>query len=428
MPTNPQLLSSIAAHVDKHLLMPMLTFAADNAPSADLKQQYTSALAKVQCLTAMGTAADDEKRAELEKVFARSLAAVGPLQEMYFTNTEETGLRLKLIGREFTDALRQGKFGAGELRSKGIKSRNVKALYDAAFMLVDTGSYDQAADALKVYVAIMRESTEGEAFDTPQRASSAEWGLFLCDSLLGRADASKSDLEQLLAQLDERAFDQSNQARVDLLHWSLFHYFKRRDTAGLLDLIFLYDRSSREKTHIYANAIQCLAPHLLRYVAIAAVLNKKKKATLFRASRLIESSDNYSDVFTSFLVELNVKTDFAKASQLLAECDKELANDYFGVDLREEFIANARQMLFEDQLRVRKSLSIATAAQQLGMQQQEAELWLVDLIREAKLEATVDSVAGLVRVNAVLSQKSVWQYVMDRLDQAVGSKQPAAPA
>merc|ERR1711991_377678 len=201
---------------------------------------------------------------------------------------------------------------------------------------------------------------------------------------------------------------------------------KNNETAALLDLAFAYDRIDRSKSYLYANVAQTIAPHFLRYIAIAAVLNKKKKMTLMRAARLVEGdSYQYSDCFTNFLTELCVKTDFVKASECLAECDRELANDFFCCDLREAFIGNARQMIFEDQLRVRKSLSIAASAQQLSMTPEEAELWLVDLIREAKMDATVDSVAGVVRVNAFASQKSVWQHVMDRLDQAAPLRQTA---
>jgi translation initiation factor 3 subunit E len=259
--------------------------------------------------------------------------------------------------------------------------------------------------------------------DTNARVRSALWGQYMCEVLLGERDASKYALDQLHQMLDDRAADEANKARADLLHWGLFHWFKNRETSAFLDLLFTFDKADRSKTYLYANVAQCMAPHLLRYIAIAAVLNKKKRATLTRAARILDGDAyHYTDVFTRFLVELCVRTDFTKATALLAECDKALADDYFAADLRKDFVANARQMLFEDQLRVRKSLSISSAATQLGMTSDEAELWLVDLIREAKLDAAVDSVAGTVRVSGTAMQKTVWQHVLDRLENASGGK------
>jgi translation initiation factor 3 subunit E len=422
MPSDPTLLSKLAAHLDKHLLLPVLRFAAEKAPEEALRQQYRAA---VQAVLAATTIMDEsnplpeEKQKQLEAEFSKALIAVGPLKTMYFSQSEEAGLRLKYVGKEFNDALRLGEFSSTQLQNNKVVKKNIKALYDVGFMLVDSGNYEQAADVLKVHnVLTTPDATDADA-TTNARNSSSLWGQYICDVLLNYADSSREDLDNLLKMLDDRSANVANSARVTLLHYGLFHYFRRRETSALLDLVFHYDRADRSKTFLYANVIQCLAPHLLRYVAIAAVLNKKKKATLSRAARLLEAEVyQYSDPFTSFLVELCVKTNFARATELLADCDKELSQDYFACDLRDEFMGNARQMIFEDQLRVRKTLSIATAAQQLGLPVDKTELWLVDLIREAKMDATVDSVGGTVRVNVASTHKSVWMYAMDRLGKA----------
>jgi translation initiation factor 3 subunit E len=436
MPTDPTLLTKIAARLDKHLLLPVLRFAEEKSDSADHKKQFNAAIGQLLSQTSIMDDANTSvaaKQADLESNFAKALKSMGPLESLYFTNTEESGLRLKYAGKEFHEALRAGPVGSSELKTADVKQKNVKSLYDVAFTLVDSGNYSNAADALKVHNVITGVFTPAadEAKDQKkhqelqERNTSALWGQYLCDVLLGYSDASRTDLEALLADLDEWPADQANAARADLLHWSLFHYFKRRETSGLLDLIFAFDRNDRSKSYLYQNVIQCLAPHLLRYVAVAAVLNKKKKATLARAARLLDSESYlYQDKLTEFLVELCIKTNFARATALLADCEKELASDFFCADLRAEFIANARQMIFEDQLRVRQSLSISKTAELLGMTSDKTERWLVDLIREAKLDATVDSVNGVVRVStaSTSTQKAVWQYVMERLEHAAGGK------
>lgn len=424
MPTDPTLLTAIAPRVDKHLLLPVLKFAAEKTTDAALKTQYTQSIAALSAQTTMpGDHLSQEQQAEVEANFSKALKAAGPLIDLFFNNEEGQGLSLKFVGKEFGEARRAGKFGSAELKEGGVKPRNIRALYDVAFAFVDSGNYAQGAAVLKVHNEITtRDSMDADA-DTNARVRSALWGQYMCEVLLGERDASKYALDQLHQMLDDRAADEANKARADLLHWGLFHWFKNRETSAFLDLLFTFDKADRSKTYLYANVAQCMAPHLLRYIAIAAVLNKKKRATLTRAARILDGDAyHYTDVFTRFLVELCVRTDFTKATALLAECDKALADDYFAADLRKDFVANARQMLFEDQLRVRKSLSISSAATQLGMTSDEAELWLVDLIREAKLDAAVDSVAGTVRVSGTAMQKTVWQHVLDRLENASGGK------
>jgi len=126
---------------------------------------------------------------------------------------------------------------------------------------------------------------------------------------------------------------------------------------------------------------------------------------------------NYSDCFTRFVDALCNRANFGEANAALEECEVELQRDFFLRDGAPAFLNKARQMLFEEQLRLHRQLSLASVAKQLRMGTSDAEVWLVNLIREAKIDAKVNSVDGVVHV-APPAQKSVWLTVQDLLDDA----------
>ena len=68
-----------------------------------------------------------------------------------------------------------------------------------------------------------------------------------------------------------------------------------------------------------------------------------------------------------------------------------LVNDFFLVACLDDFIENSRMMIFETFCRIHQCISISMLAEKLNMSTEEAERWIVNLIRNAKLDAKIDS-------------------------------------
>ncbi|MEQ2170804.1 Eukaryotic translation initiation factor 3 subunit E-A [Goodea atripinnis] len=68
-----------------------------------------------------------------------------------------------------------------------------------------------------------------------------------------------------------------------------------------------------------------------------------------------------------------------------------LVNDFFLVACLEDFIENARLFIFETFCRIHQCISISMLADKLNMSPEEAERWIVNLIRNARLDAKIDS-------------------------------------
>ena len=63
----------------------------------------------------------------------------------------------------------------------------------------------------------------------------------------------------------------------------------------------------------------------------------------------------------------------------------------------QQLIESSRLMIFETFCRIHQCISIEMLAQKLNMKPTEAERWIVNLIRQAKLDAKIDSQQGKLK-------------------------------
>ncbi|PIA48328.1 hypothetical protein AQUCO_01400732v1 [Aquilegia coerulea] len=270
----------------------------------------------------------------------------------------------------------------------------IEALYQYAKFQFECGNYSGAADFLYQYRLLCTNS---------ERNLSALWGKLAAEILMQNWDVALEELNRLREIIDAKNFQSplnQLQSRIWLMHWSLFIFFNHDSgRSGIIDL-FLYDR--------YLNAIQTNAPHLLRYLATALIINKKRRPQLKELIKVIQQEQcSYKDPITEFLQCLFVNYDFDGAQQKLQECEEVILNDPFlgkrveegnftTVPLRDEFLENARLFIFETYCRIHQCIDIGMLAEKLNMSYDEAERWIVNLVRNAKLDAKIDSKSGTV--------------------------------
>lgn len=428
--------SKLAANLDRHLALPILEHAVrsteaikDSNPAAfkslveglERTAQSTRifALHKRFAATEKAAAAVDTRHHAFDQDAERLRGVAQPVLTHFFNFDDESKtLSLKIFHRQIDEMRKTQRIGALNLPRKAID-----AVYDLGFLLCDAGAYDQAAQLLYVYQSVTSELADLK--ESPKRRS-LYWGRLLCDCLSGDWRNAVGDIHALREYLDPTSPEntQNPTPLIWLLHWSLFYYFKRTpalDTMAFLDHITNLDVKAGERYRfVYGNALQSLCPHLLRYAAVAAILNKKKRAALRRVQRMCESEmlAGTTDPFIRFLDALSGSSDFKTASAILSEFDAAIPVDFFLADHKDEIINAARMMIFEESLRIHKSVSIPAAAKRLGMPEDRTEAWLVDVIQDAKFDATIDSVHRVVNVNISAHRKSIHQQVQDILESA----------
>merc|ERR1712156_657848 len=220
------------------------------------------------------------------------------------------------------------------------------------------------------------------------------WGKLASDILMQKWDDALEDLKRLQQFIDESSFGtslQTLQQRTWLIHWSLYVFFNHQKGRDLIIELFLYQKQ-------YLNAIQTTCPWILRYLSTAVIINKNSRRNVMKdlVKVIQEESYTYRDPITSFIEDLYVNFDFKGAQQKLRECETVLFNDFFLVACLDDFIENSRLMIFEMFCRIHQCISISMLAEKLNMGTEEAERWIVNLIRNAKLDAKIDSQLGHV--------------------------------
>ncbi|XP_062214246.1 eukaryotic translation initiation factor 3 subunit E-like [Phragmites australis] len=268
----------------------------------------------------------------------------------------------------------------------------IEALYQYAKFQFECGNYSGAADYLYQYRALCTNS---------DRSVSALWGKLAAEILMQNWDVALEELNRLKEIIDTKNFSSplnQLQNRIWLMHWSLFIFFNHENGRnGIIDLFF-QDR--------YLNAIQTNAHHLLRYLATAVVVNKRRRNMLKELIKVIQQEQHcYKDPITEFLECLYVNYDFDGAQNKLMECEQVILNDPFlgkriqegnfiTVPLRDEFLENARLFIFETYCRIHRCIDVGMLAEKLNMSYNEAELWIMNLVKSSKLDARIDSVSG----------------------------------
>lgn len=252
------------------------------------------------------------------------------------------------------------------------------------------------------------------------------WGKLSCEILLENWDEASTALKAVRLSIEQLVYTNQMTAlealtqRTWLLHWSLF-VFWNNSSKGLESMVELF---FSEK---YLQAITTNAPHLLRYLTAAVLLTKRRVAKSTskdgrssgnEARKLLKdlvrlmNNCEYSDPIVEFVDCLCVKFDFEGAQKKLVECEALLQTDFFLCKRTELFMEEARVFVFENYCRIHDKVDLTVLAEKLAMDQEAAEQWIVDLIRNALLDAKIDSEQNCVVMNA--ESKTVYEKVMER--------------
>jgi len=280
-----------------------------------------------------------------------------------------------------------------------IAPESVDILFQRAKFHFDCGKYSKALKLLNNFRALTTD---------PEQSFSALWGKFAGEILLFEWVQAADTIKVLKEAIDQKTFGsplKQLQQRTWLIHWSLFVFFNHPNGRNDIIDLFLQDR--------YLNTIQTTCPHILRYLTTAVITNKRRKNVLKDLVKVIQQESHiYKDPITDFLEALYVNFDFESAQQKLSECESVLVNDLFLVACHQEFMENARLFIFETYCRIHQCIDIGMLAQKLNMEPEAAEKWIVNLIRNAKLDARIDSQANTVIMGS--QYPSVYRKVIEK--------------
>ncbi|EAN32659.1 PCI domain protein [Theileria parva strain Muguga] len=206
--------------------------------------------------------------------------------------------------------------------------------------------------------------------------------------------------------------------RCWLLHWSLFYIFKYH-----LALFHLSNKSTKsfewpQLQEYFLDernlaVVNLLTPHLLRYYAVYAILNRNRKDHFKTISNVIANTKHkYNDTFTSLLGALFVDFNFEAAQKHIVEIKEACYVDVLLNPLKDAIEESSRHIIFETYCRIHKSINLDIIAQNVNMTSLDAERWIVNIIRHSHVEAKIDSEKNCVEISTV--PPNLYQQVIEK--------------
>ncbi|KAI9809609.1 MAG: eukaryotic translation initiation factor 3 subunit E [Sarcosagium campestre] len=390
------LLPKLITHFDRHLVFPLLEFISsqETEPADDMIKTKYELLKETNMTDYVANLWQDiHDTDEVPDQFVKKREEVLNRLQLYLDETSKITELLEnkdVVGSLRSDKIANLKF----LEEKhDVTIEMVNILYDYGRFQYSCGSYANAAELLYQF-----RSTDND------KVSSATWGKLACEILTTSWEAAMEEVQKVKESIDTKLFNAplaQLQHRTWLIHWCLFPFFNyepARDT--ICELFF---------SPAYINTIQTNCPWILRYLSAAVITNRNRNRNTGQYQKQLkdlvrivrQENYEYSDPVTDFVKALYIDFDFEEAQKKLSDAEEVLRSDFFLVAAADAFVDSARHLISESDLSARLRLS-----------QDEGEKWIVNLIRDTRVDAKIDYKEGTVVMNH--PPQSVYQQVIER--------------
>ncbi|KAK0672133.1 eIF3 subunit 6 N terminal domain-containing protein [Cercophora samala] len=412
------LLNKLAPNLDRHMIFPLLEFSAsqlvdengqvrDEAKARQITQakfaltqrtNMTDYVANLYCELEGLNEAPAEYAERKKQVFSQL--------EKY---EQQTAKITELLERDdVVNALRSDKVANLEFlkREHDVTIDMVNALFDLGNLQYSCGNYGDATETLYRFRVL---STDND------KVAYATWGRLACEILTMSWESALEEVQKVREVIDSKLSQNplaQLQHRTSLIHWALFplfNYDKAREP--ILDLFFNAG---------YINTIQANCPWILRYLAVAVITNRTKAKNMGVQQKQMkdivrivkQEAYEYQDPITRFVHALCIDFDFEEAQQQLVLAEEVLRSDFFLLGHADEFVDSARHLIFESYCKIHARISLTDLSARLGLNAEAAEKWIVNLIRDTRLDAKIDYKEGTVVMNH--PPTSVYQQVIEK--------------
>ena len=260
-------------------------------------------------------------------------------------------------------------------------------LYQFAKLNYECGDYGFALSTLTWFFSLISSSyDQGTVF-------SAHWGQLACEILLQRFDEALKSLDQLREEI-ERGTDSQEQKetkRIWWVHWSLFVFFHHEDGLDRLAQIIAGSDQELREDRVLLSTVQRYCPYLLRYFAVAALLNTRGDMLKRLLQFLTENRVETGDPVVEFLTALFRDFDFPRARERLGVCFDVVQNDFFLTGCYQRFLEAARRAVLQNFVTIYQCISLSMLAECMHLSEAQAEQWIVKHIQENNLVAKIDA-------------------------------------
>lgn len=405
-------LDQVIRRLDRHLIFPLLDHESrkENIPQErqdDLRQATFSLLKNTNMVDYVSQLYKDINNSQAAPTeFEKKKQEVMSRMAKYEDDTAH--LTNVLSDEAVTSQLRSDKVANLKFleESHGVTQQMVDDLYDYGRFKYQCGQYPEAADILYRFRVL---STDND------KVVKATWGKLVCEILSEEWESAMEEVDKVKEHIETRLFNNPRAqltARESLLHYALFPFFNHEPAKDKLTEMFF--------SPPFMSTIQTVCPWILRYVAAAVITNRNRtnnshnyQKQLKDLSRVVKQEVyEYQDPVTEFVKALYIDFDFEGAQKKLVEAENVLQGDFFLGSSTDSFVEAARHLISESYCKINQRIDMKDLSSRLGLSDSEGEKWIVDLIRETKVDAKIDFKAGTVVMNH--PSQSVYQTVIER--------------
>jgi len=403
------LLPRLITHLDRHLIFPLLQFVADQEeePTPEITKAKFELLKKTNMTDYVASLyCELEGVEEPPKEYATKRQEILERLDIFAQESEKI---TDLLGREdVVTSLRSDKVANLEYLKKehDVTIEMVNVLYDFGNFQYSCGNYGAAAELLYQFRVL---STDND------KVSAATWGKLASEILTANWESAMEEVQKVKEQIETKLFNNPLAQlthRTWLIHWALFPFFNHEPARDVIcDLFF---------SPAFINTIQTACPWILRYLTAAVITNRNRtrqtsqyQKQLKDIIRIVKQENyEYSDPVTDFIKALYLDFDFEEAQKKLSEAEEVLRSDFFLVAASDSFVEASRHLISESYCKIHQRIDIKDLSARLGLNQDEGEKWIVNLIRDTRVDAKIDYKEGTVVMNHPPS--SVYQQVIER--------------
>ncbi|KAF2001083.1 eukaryotic translation initiation factor 3 subunit E [Amniculicola lignicola CBS 123094] len=403
------LLPKLMPNLDRHLIYPLLNFSADEDSDQPIEQKklLLELLKPTNMIDFVGQLHQDiDDLDEMPDEYKTKRDAVIKKRDQL---EEETRKISELLDDEnVVTNLRSDKVAnlAYLKNDHGVEVDMVNQLYEFGQFQYSCGIYPHASELLYRFRVL---STDND------KVSEATWGKLASDILSVNWESAMEEINRIKESVEQRLFANplaQLHHRTWLLHWSLFPLFNHEPAREILTEMFF--------SAPFINTIQTSCPWILRYLAAAVITgrNKGRNSNAYQKQlkdliRIVRQEGyEYNDPVTDFIKALYIDFDFEEAQKKLSETELILKNDFFLLGTADQFVDSARHLISESYCKIHQRIDIGDLSTRLGLSQDEGEKWIVNLIRDTRVDAKIDYQAGTVVMNH--PPQSVYQQVIER--------------
>ena len=407
-------LTKIAPHLSRHLLFPLIQFEGDTAAERGEDEKVKKVTeGKIKLL-------EDTNMTDYVAALYCELHNVEDAPVEYSKKRQEVLAQLEkyeqatakiaelLTQDEVVNGLRSDKVANLEFlkNQHGVTMEMVNALYDFGQFQFRCGQYGPAADMLYQFRVL---STDND------KVSASTWGKLASEILSANWESAVDELKNVREGIDTKLFN-NPRAQLDhrtmLIHWSLFPLFNfEAAREPVLEMFF---------SAAYINTIQTNCPWVLRYLIASVItgrgrarnssLQQKQLKDVVRYVR--QEAYEYADPITQFVNALYIAHDFESAREALKMAEEVCRSDFFLASSADAFVDAARHLICESYCKIFSRMNIRDLSEKLGLNPDDGEKWIVNLIRETRLDAKIDSQDGTVIMNH--PPNNVYQQVIEK--------------